>query len=487
MSGAGKASRDGDRGPAVPAGRVCVIGAGSSGLASCLALHARGIPFDCFEKGSQVGGNWRYDNDSGASSAYLSLHANSSRQGMQYAAFPIPGTYPVYLSHWLVAKYLDDFVDNFGFRGKIRFRTEVTRAEPASPVGWDVTVRRRDTGAQRTERYSAVLVANGHHWDPRYPEPAIPGADTFAGEQIHAHHYRTPARFAGKRVAVLGLGNSACDLAADCSHVAARTMLAIRSGAHIVPKYLFGMPTDHLTLARLGTKAPRWMQCRAVAAAVRIARGSLTGYGLPKPDHPLLSAPPAVSDILLSKIGHGDIVVKPAIDRFDSDRVHFADGSSEQIDVVIYCTGYKISFPFLGSALTGGDSSRIPLYHRVVPPALAGLYFVGLVQPIGAIMPIAEAQSYWVADLLDGSAALPSVPHMNREVARHRAATAKRHAGPATHTIQVDFLAYLREIRAERRAGAKRAGRLLRPCRMPVADRSGIPNSGWAVPDARSC
>src|SRR5258707_1488459 len=145
--------------------RVCVIGAGSSGIAACHALHSRGIPFDCFEAGSSVGGNWRYGNDNGMSSAYRSLHAKSSRRGMQYTAFPMPDGYPDYLSHEMIARYLDDFVDHFGFRGRIRFRTEVTRAEPAPGGGWDVTVRRRDTGAEYTGRYGAVLVANGHHSD----------------------------------------------------------------------------------------------------------------------------------------------------------------------------------------------------------------------------------------------------------------------------------------------------------------------------------
>ena len=114
--------------------RVCVIGAGSSGIAACQALHGRGIPFDCFEAGSSVGGNWRYNNDNGMSSAYRSLHAKSSRRGMQYAAFPMPGDYPDYLSHEMIARYLDDFVDHFGFRGSIRFRTEVTRAEPVAEI-----------------------------------------------------------------------------------------------------------------------------------------------------------------------------------------------------------------------------------------------------------------------------------------------------------------------------------------------------------------
>src|SRR5207247_6217434 len=141
--------------------RACVIGAGSSGIASCQVLHARGIPFDCFEAGSEVGGNWRYDNDNGMSSAYLSLHAKSSRRCMQYAAFPMPDNYPDYLSHELIAKYLDDFVDHSGFRGRLQFRTEVTGAGAAAGDGWDVTVRGADAGAMRTGGYDAGVVVSG--------------------------------------------------------------------------------------------------------------------------------------------------------------------------------------------------------------------------------------------------------------------------------------------------------------------------------------
>jgi dimethylaniline monooxygenase (N-oxide forming) len=435
---------------------VCVIGAGSSGIASCQVMHARGLAFDCFEMGSEVGGNWRYDNDNGRASAYRSLHANSSRRCMQYATFPIADHCPDYLSHTMITKYLDDFVDHFGFRRKIHFRTEVIRVEPVAAGGWDVTVRQRGTGAVRTERYSTVLVANGHHWDPRYPEPAFPGADSFTGQQLHSHRYRTPEPFNGKRVLVVGIGNSACDIAAECSQVADRTLIAMRRGAHIVPKYLFGRPTDHLTLMRLGAKAPLWLQRSAMALLLRIARGRVTDYGLPKPDHPILSAAPAISDSLLSRLGHGDITVKPNIERFEGARVRFADGTVEEVDAVIYCSGYKLSFPFLDEILIGARDDLLALYRRVVAPKMPGLYFIGLVQPIGATMPIAEIQSEWVADLIEGRAALPSAQRMFREIDTYRAATAKRYSRITANPIQIDFLAYFQEIRRERSAGARR-------------------------------
>ena len=204
-----------------------MIGAGSSGIASCQVLAERRIPFDCFEKGSEVGGNWRYENDNGMSSAYRSLHINTSRRVMAFKSLPMPDHFPDYPNHFQMAAYFDEFADHFGLREKIGFRTEVANVEPADGA-W------------------AVLVANGHHWDPRWPEPAFPGAEDFEGEQLHAHHYREPDVLRGKRVLVLGLGNSATDIAVESSRIAEKTFLAARRGAYVIPKYLRGMPTDDI-------------------------------------------------------------------------------------------------------------------------------------------------------------------------------------------------------------------------------------------------
>ena len=193
-----------------PMDRVCVIGAGSSGIASCQVLDARGIPFDCFEKGSGIGGNWRYDNDNEMSSAYESLHINTSRPMMQYATYPMPDEYPDFPNHRQIAAYFDDYVDHFGFRDKIRFNTEVTRVE-RSDGGWEVTL---DDGS--THRYRAVMVANGHHWNPRYPEPPFPGE--FSGEAGPRPPLPDPEGLRGQeraraRVRQLGDGHRRRDLA----------------------------------------------------------------------------------------------------------------------------------------------------------------------------------------------------------------------------------------------------------------------------------
>ncbi|GBD45534.1 Baeyer-Villiger monooxygenase [bacterium HR41] len=437
-------------------GRVCIVGAGSSGIAACQVMQANGIDFDCFERGSQVGGNWRYENDNGMSSAYKSLFINTSRRMMEYRSYPMPDDYPDYPHHSQIAKYFDDFVDHFGLRDKITFRHEVERVEP-SDDGWLVTVRNVDTGERRSAVYDAVLVANGHHWHPRYPEPPFPGQDSFAGEQLHSHYYREPdERFVDRTVLVLGFGNSAVDIACESSRVSKITYLAMRRGAWVIPKYIEGKPVDQLHnewTSRLPFRLQRWYLQRLIVKT----QGRMEDYGLPKPDHKLGEAHPTISSELLPRIGHGRIKPKPNIARIDGDTVHFVDGSSAQVDTIVWCTGYKIDFPFLPREVVDPKDNRVELYRHVVHPDWPGLYFIGLVQPLGAIMPIAEAQSEWIADLLLGRCALPDRERMLREIERDQRKMRKRYVASPRHTIQVDFYPYMRAIRRERRRRSRRS------------------------------
>ncbi len=433
--------------------RVCVIGAGSSGITACQNLDERGVEFSCFEKGSDVGGIWRYRNDNGMSAAYRSLHINTSREMMEYSAFPMPVDYPDYPGHAEIAAYFEDFVDHFGLRDRIEFNTEVVSVEPVES-GWMVTVEGPE--GRRTESFTDVMVCNGHHWNPRWPEPAFPGADGFTGEQIHSHDYKTPEILEGKTVLILGIGNSATDIAVESSRVADRTLLAMRRGAWIVPKYIFGIPTDRLTTFAPMTRMPLGVQSAMMRLTLRLTQGRITDSGLPMPDHRPLHAHPTVSDELLGRLGHGDITVKPNIDRFEGGTVFFEDGSSEDVDVVIFCTGYRITFPFLDSSVIDVTDNQVELYKRVVPVDRPGLYFIGLVQPLGPIMPLAEAQASWVADLIAGQGALPDRSEMARDIALERSAMDRRYVSSKRHTIQVDFDRYLRTIGRERRRSRDR-------------------------------
>ena len=229
-------------------GRVCVIGAGSSGIAAAQVMHAREIEFDCFELGSEVGGNWRYMNDNGMSSSYLSLHINTSRRTMAYATYPMPADYPDYPSHFQIAEYFDAYVDHFGFRDHIRFRTEVTHVEPAPGGTWNVRWRSLDAGEESSGVYSAVLVANGHHWDARWPEPAFEGQTSFEGAEIHVHDYKTPDVLEGKRV--LGCRLRSCKPASSAS-----------SSRRLASRWITGCPNP-ITNWRRRIRPSRQICCR---------------------------------------------------------------------------------------------------------------------------------------------------------------------------------------------------------------------------------
>jgi len=367
----------------------------------------------------------------------------------------MPDEYPDYPSHFQIAKYFDDYAERFGLLERITFRTQVVAAEPVDGE-WEVTVEDAD-GKRSSERYRAVLVANGHHWKPRWPEPAFAGADEYEGEQVHVHHYREPEILVGKRVLVLGIGNSAVDVAVESSRIAEKTFLAMRRSAHVIPKFLGGKPVDEAT-PPITTYLPMSVRRFFMTRLLKLTVGEVTDYGLPKPDHKLLEAHPTVSSELLPRIGHGDIQVKPNIDRFAGGRtVRFADGSEEQIDLVVYCTGYEIEFPFLDERVFAAVDNRMPLYKRAVSVESPGLHFVGFVQPLGPVMPLAEAQAEWIADLLTGRAVLPSRQEMRKEIADYERWLNKRYVSSKRHTIEVDFHPYLRAIGRERKRRSAQA------------------------------
>jgi cation diffusion facilitator CzcD-associated flavoprotein CzcO len=431
--------------------RACIIGAGSSGIAAAKALHERGVPFDCFEKSDRVGGNWVFGNRNGMSAAYRDLFINTSRQRMSYADFPMPESYPDFPHHTHIAAYFDDYVDHFGIREKITFETGVEHAARGEDGIWQITL---DDGRRR--EYDALLVANGHHWKPRWPEPAFPGADTFAGEQLHAHSYVDNSLFAGRRSVILGMGNSAMDIAVESSYVAERTYLAARSGVWILPKYVFGKPVDQM---RNDPRVPFAIRQRMIQQLVRSYTGPPERYGLPKPEHRFGQAHPTISGRILDRIQHGTITPKPNIESLDGSRVRFVDGSHVEADVVVYCTGYQIAFPFFDEDFISAPDNHIELFRRVFHPDVPNVFFIGLLQPLGAIMPIAEAQGAWVGDYLTGDYRLPDPARVRADIAADQAAMRKRYVASKRHTIQVDFDDYLHALAKERAAGVERARR----------------------------
>lgn len=428
--------------------RVCIIGAGSSGIATAKTLHQSGIPFDCFERGSGIGGNWRYLNDNGMSSAYKSLHINSSKRNMEYSDFPMPADYPDYPRHSQVLAYFESYVDHFGFRDKITFQTEVVRVTPLSDGTYNVTIR--NAAGERTEHYRAVIVANGHHWCPKYPD--FPGV--FSGLVMHSHHYKTPDGMTDKNILVVGIGNSACDIACETSRIATQTFLSTRRSAYILPKYILGRPLDSY-LTPFFFAVPLWLRRIYGQLLLFLARGSQAACGVPVPKHKFLSEHPTITSDLLNLVGYGRVKIKPNIKELAGDRVRFEDGTEEKIDIIIYGTGYKLAFPFFDSSFINPENNELSLYKRVIHPDYPNLYFVGLFQPIGAIMPIAEWQSKWVAEILAGTVALPNQAEIARTIALEQQRVKQQYVDSPRHTMQVDFHPYINEIKHELKRKAK--------------------------------
>ncbi len=431
---------------------VCIIGAGSSGISAAKILHEQGISFHCFEKGSALGGNWRYGNDNGLSSAYRSLHINTNRNLMAYSDFPMPTDYPMFPHHSQIITYFDNYARHFGIADKITYNTAVTSVARAEGGGYRVCTA---TGHEQVYRH--VIVSNGHHWNPRFPDPPFPG--TFAGEVLHSHHYRVPDQIQGKDLLIVGIGNSAVDIACEAARQSTgnRVVISTRSGAYIIPNWLLSMPFDSLAHPLL-TRLPLTLQRLLLRASLFLARGRQQDFGVPVPNRPILSEHPTISQDLLNIAGRGLVRIKPDIKAFDGHDVLFADGSRQRFDLLVYATGYKVTFPFFAPDFIDVETHNdLQLYHRVVHPDFPGLYFQGLVQPLGAVMPLAEQQARWIARLIAGTCHLPPAAAMREATAREAARNKTRYKASARHTLQVDFHPYKQTLEAEMKRFAHRS------------------------------
>ncbi len=430
---------------------VCIVGAGCSGITTAKRLKDFGISYDQFELSDDVGGNWYFRNPNGRSSVYESLHIDTSTARLQFEDFPAPDDFPDFPHHTQIHDYFKAYVEHFGLRDKISFGVGVERARPTGD-GWEVTL---STGETRT--YTDLVVANGHHWSPRLPD--YPGS--FDGELIHSHDYVNPfepIEMRGKRVIVVGMGNSAMDIASELSSrwMAAKLYVSARRGVWVLPKYRNGVAADKVMAP---PDIPREQALAAGRALIKDLVGSMSSYGLPEPDHEPLSAHPSVSADFLTRAGSGDIHMLPAIERLDGHTVHLADGSSVEADVIVCATGYDMRFPFFDDDLDLHPDSdhRYPLFKRMIKPGVDHLFFMGLAQSSPTIVNLAEQQSKLLARLLTGTYALPSVEEQVRIMEADEAEHLGQYYAAPRHTIQIDFGRYVVDLVEEIEAGERRA------------------------------
>jgi cation diffusion facilitator CzcD-associated flavoprotein CzcO len=380
----------------------CVIGAGAAGLGALKVLLDEGFSVDCFERGDRVGGHWHTD--------YDCLHLITPRDSSGFEGFPMPSDYPLFPSRDQMRDYILAFAAHHGLGAYIRFNTAVTSARPLEG-GWEITTSDGDRRA-----YDAVIVANGHLWDPFVPD--YPG--TFEGRVLHSGRYRNNGDLAGERVLVVGAGNSGCDLAVDAAQAGYDTTVSVRNGLVFQPKTLFGRPRSELPLlARL----PVRIQERVTRGLIDVALGRPERYGLPAPaTRNLHRNRPVVNGQLLHFIHHGRVSVAPGIERFDGHDVLFTDGTIRRFDTVVYATGFKVTLPFLEPAsLRWQDGVPLRVAGMTVPLGLERLYFVGLAAPRGPQLPVYSAQARLIAKFLAAPAELApsSQPEARIDIPRH--------------------------------------------------------------------
>lgn len=358
-------------------GMIALIGAGPSGLAGARNLQKQGIPFQGFEAYSDVGGLWNIDNP--RSTVYESAHLISSKRTTEFKEFPMADSVADYPSHRELCGYFKAFADQFDLRRHFRFGVRVERIEPIRPedpdTPWRVTVRNADDTLE-TAQYKGVVIANGI-----LAEPNLPQFDgQFSGELLHTSQYKRASQFTGKRVLLIGAGNSGCDIAVDAVHYAQSIDISVRRGYYFVPKYVFGKPAD-----TLGGKKPlpRWIKQKVDSVVLKWFTGDPTRFGFPKPNYKMYESHPIVNSLILHHLGHGDIHVKADIARFDGPTVHFKDGTQQDYDMVLLATGYTLHYPFIDKAHLNWKGMAPQLYMNVFAPRYTRLAVLGMVEASG--------------------------------------------------------------------------------------------------------
>jgi cation diffusion facilitator CzcD-associated flavoprotein CzcO len=344
-----------------------LVGAGPAGLVMARALIKEGVPFDWFERHSDLGGIWDIDNP--GTPMYESAHFISSKYTSSFYGFPMPAEFPDYPTWQQILSYIKSFAERFNLKTHITFNTSVADAKPVANEKWQVTLSNG-----KVEIYEGVINATGVTWHPN--RPTLMGEEKFKGQIIHSSQYRSASEFIGKRVLIVGAGNSGVDIASDAAQFADQAFFSVRRGYRYIPKYIFGIPTDALIAGKI--QPPKGVSITGdTTKLIDTLVGDLTRYGLPKPDHDLLASHPIMNTQVLHHLGHGDLIAKPDIQELTSDGVIFKDGSKISVDQIVLATGYSYSVPYLEQNEDEWKDGRPQLYLRIFSRKHPNLYFIG--------------------------------------------------------------------------------------------------------------
>ena len=365
--------------------KICVIGAGPSGITAIKNIVEAGFQVKAFDFNSDVGGNWIYNDKETHSSVFETTHIISSKSLSQFEDFHFSDNVADYPSHDELRQYFQSYAKNFSLYKYIQFNTLVKKCERLEDNNWEVTTSYKNK--ESVEVFSDLVVCNGHHWKPNVPKYS----GNFNGSLIHSHNYKKASPFKNKNVLVIGGGNSACDVAVETSRVSNKTFLSWRRGYRIIPKFFMGKPSD--VFASYMSFLPISIRSKLAGFLAYLTNGSNSNYGLLKPEHKFGETHPTINSELLYKIRHGKIFPKNDINFLKDDYVYFKDGSQEKIDVIIACTGFVLSHPFFNKNFIDYTKGPVSLYLKMFHPDYDNLFFIGMFQPFGCIWPGSEQQS----------------------------------------------------------------------------------------------
>ena len=419
---------------------IAIIGAGCSGLTTLKNMIQANVgEVICFEQNDQIGGNWLFSEKESHSSVCETTHIISSKTMSSFEDFPMPENYPDYPSHQQVWRYFYNYATHFNLFAHIQFNTKVIEAKIQEDERWELTL---STGEIKTFNY--LLIANGHHSKPRIPEDLT----SFKGELIHSHLYKTNKPFSGKKVLVVGAGNSGCDCAVEISRVAEYTAISVRNPQYIIPKFFLGKPTD--TFNKGMAWLPTFISNPLRRLAVFIQVGRYKDYGLPEPDFAVTKVHPTLNSELLYKIRHGKVTPRTGIKKIEDKEVYFQDSKHENFDIIIAATGYKISFPFFSKQfIQWEEGDSVPLYLRMFHPEYKNLIFIGLFQPQGAVWPLSDYQAKLAAKYImkkwkpEGDVKLLAEKDAND--------ISKEFLSAKRHTIEVHYQSFMNKLKKELR------------------------------------
>jgi dimethylaniline monooxygenase (N-oxide forming) len=432
---------------------IGIVGAGAAGICGAKHMLEAGYDVTLYEIGSHVGGMWVYKNDNNLSSAYKTLHINTARDLTAFKDFAFDPKVQPFPDHRDMATYLKAYADHFDISRRIKFNTRVTDVRPAPDYTAERPRWQIETATGTVDTFDSVIVASGHLSKPD-EVPML--RDGFKGEYLHSHHYKDPADFASKRVCIVGVGNSSCDIASDLCTTAERTVLVGRSTPLIIPKLIFGRPFWEVVKPFYKPWVPHSVRVRAVKFFTWVVHGDMAELGFA----PSTKKVHATSNAnIVNHIKYHRVAVKQGISAVNGRTVTFSDGTSEEFDTLIAATGYQLDLPFVKPSIVAAQDNSLDLYMRIVPPDWRGVYFLGFFNSDSALNWIVEGQIRWIREFELGRAALPDKAGMLQEIAERKAWVRRNFKESSRHGIEVEHMPYFRDLRQTMKEAQRRAGR----------------------------